>query len=439
MKKIIVLLMTAILVLSLAACGGNDNKDNNKLNVNNGNESSKWEHLDWSKGADAADGDVTLRVTSWRQSDQAYYQEIVRRFEEKYDWIKVNLEFTASQGAYYAGIQADILDGNAPDVMDLHRGYMYDYAEEGVLAPQTDFAYMDSYIDVAKDVTVCDEDNYGFMLAYNYFGFIYNEEIFKQVGVEVPKTPEELVAVVKKLSAAGYGGVSYSGATNGAKFGRNIYEICLGAQGINEVLYGIDDGSVTDITAVNGAKEGFETLKYYLDNNIFYNASEGISYEAASSLFAQKKSAILYNGSYYLGEAGDNLELGYFAIPTFSGNSLNASEPAQVACISANSENLGAAKLWVEFLATAEISSYFCTNSKMLSTINGVELNDAVLQKLLNSSESFVIKPTKFKNSEYWELSYEAVFNNVMFQGADWKKEVEILKNKLIDYDLSSL
>lgn len=450
MKKAITLLMVVIMIFGLAACGkgnGDGNTDNNKPGhtddgKNNGQDSHAWDDLDWSKGADASGGKVTLRVTSWRQYDKAYYEEIERRFEEKYDWIDVKLEFTPSQSAYYSNIQADIVSGEAPDIMDLHRGYMISYAKEGILAPQTDFAYMDAYMDTAKDTTVLNGENYGFMVAYNYFGLIYNMDIFKKVGVQIPTTPEEMVSVVNKLKDAGYGGVAYAGATNGSKFGRNILEICLGNKGTADLLNGIDNGSVLDISEAEGAKEAFETLTYYAENNIFYNAYEGISYESAVSLFAQEKSAILYSGTYSLGEAEQTfpeINFGYFAIPTYSGNSLNAAEPAQNACINSSCKNLGAAKLWIEFLASPEISTYFCSNSKMLSTIEGVTLENEVSQMILNSSDGFVITPTDFKNGEYWQLAYEAVFDNVMFRKADWKEEVKALERKLEDYDLSSL
>ena len=432
MKKIIVFLMATAMLISLVACGGV-----NKKVQNNG---FSWEHLDWSKGADDSDGKVTLRVTSWRQYDKAYYEEIEKRFEEKYDWIDVKLEFTASQSAYYSNIQADIMSGDAPDVMDLHRTYMREYAKEGILAPQTDFAYMDTYKDVAKATTVVDGENFAFMVAYNYFGLIYNVDVFNEVGVTVPTTPEELVSVVAKLKEAGYGGISYAGATEGSKFARNILDICVGNNsGIKE---GIDNGSITDISSVKGVKDAFKTIDYYVKNDIFYNAYEGITYEAATSLFAQEKAAILYGGTYSLGEAEQtypNINFGYFAIPAYTENSLNASEPAQNACISANCENLGAAKLWVEFIATAEISSYFCSNSKMLSTIEGVTLDNDVSKMIIGSSEGFVLETPDCKNAEYWELAYQAVFDNVMLKGAEWEKEVKSFARKLEEYDLSNL
>ena len=442
-KKIVALLMAGVMMFGLVACGEKNSSTNGESSNNESNgssESPQWDHLDWTKGADASGGKVTLRVVTWRQYDKAYYEELERRFEEKYDWIDVQLQITANSSAYYSNVQADITDGTAPDVMDMHRANMRDYARDGVLAPQTNFDYMEKYSKVAQGTSVIDGENYGFMLGYNYYGLIYNTDIFEKVGLAIPKTPEELVSVVNKLKDAGYGGIAYPAATNNSKFATNIVSICVGNDAGLEL--GIDDGSITDITTVDGVEEAFETIKYYVDNNIFYNAYEGISYEAAVTLFAQEKAPIMYGGTYMLGEAEQtypDINFGYFAIPTYSGNSLNPSEPSQHACISASSKNLGAAKLWVEFLALPENSEYFCSNSKIISTIEGVTSDDEVMQMIKNSSEGFVLETPDTENSAYWYLAYRAVFDNVMLKKKDWKKEVEKLTRKLEDYDLSSL
>lgn len=442
MKKIVALLLTLAMVLGLAACGGNNGENSGKNSGDESDISSKWDNLDWSKGADASDGDVTLCVTSWRQYDKEYYEEIARRFEEKYDWINVEIEITASQSAYYSNLQADILSGDAPDIMDLHPDRFIEYVNDDLLAPQTDFDYLERYNEAGKAITTVAGENYGFLLGYNYFGFIYNVVAFNKCGISVPTTPEELVAAVNALKKAGYGGISYPGATITSKIYRNIMQICLGND-IQDMYKSIDDGSLVDLSTVEGIESAFKTMEYYTDNDIFYTAFEGISYDAATSLFAQKKSAILYQGTYALGEAEESfpdVNFGYFPIPTYSGNSLNAAEGAQSACISSQCENLGAAKLWVEFLATEEISTYFSESTGMLSTIEGVTTEDEITPMVLASSEGCVIHSmNNIKYEAYWSTAFSDCLFNILCEDADWKEEVDYLKRKLEEIDLSSL
>lgn len=442
-KKMMALLLTIVMLVCLAACGGSEmgNKDGNG-NFDPG--TTPEDGYDWSAGADGSGGEVTLRVATWRKNDLPYYEEIVRRFEETYDWITVELEINADSSSYSTNLQADIMSGTAPDVFDLHAGdKMVAYAQEGIIAPQTDFDYMNHYNEGAKKITTINGDNYGYMNAYNYFGFLYNKDIFEEEGVTVPKTPEEMIAVVNKLKAAGYGGAVMAGATYGASAITNsTFLICLGTNGFAAMQNGLDDGSITDLAAVPGVSEAYETMQTYTENDIWYNAYAGISYEAGLSLFAQEKSAIVYCGSYMFGEKDNycpDINMGFFPVPTYANNGMTYAEAAQTSLINAASQHLGAAKLWIEFLATAEISEYYCTNAKMLSTIDGVEPNFEEAEELLASSSGYAIRPvTEPENYEYWGSGFGQIAYAVIFEGKDWEDLVFLFNKKLEEYDLAN-
>lgn len=444
MKKMIAVLITAAMVLGLAACGGTgtDGGSNGGGNTDPNGGGSK---LDWSPGADASGGEVTLRVATWRQHDKPYYEEIAKRFEEKYDWIKVKLEINSDSSSYYSNLQADIVSGIAPDVFDSHpNNRLVTYAEEGIIAPQTDFDYMKNYSETAKLVTTIKGENYGYMDAYNYFGFLYNKDAFEKVGVSVPTTPEEMVDVVNKLKAAGYGGVVVAGNTYSASaLGNNVFLICQGTEGYQAMQDGIDNGSITDISTVDGVKEALDTLQTYTANDIYYNAFEGISYEAGLSLYAQKKSAIIYSGSYILGEQDTyfpDINTGFFPFPTYANNGMTYAEGAQTTVINAASKNLGAAKLWVEFLATPEISEYYCSNAKMMSTIEGVTSVFDEMEMLQNAVSGYAIKEiVEPDHSEYWMNGFGNILEGVIYKGKDWKDLVRMYTSKLEEYDLASL
>ncbi len=456
MKKIIAVLLSVTMLFGLAACGETDDTDpgsesggneTNDVAEEPGEQQGEEEEstLDWSAGADASGGEVTLRVATWRQHDQPYYEEIIRRFEEQYDWITVELEMNADSSSYYSNLQADIMSGTAPDVFDSHPNYrLVAYAEEGVIAPQTDFDYMDNYNESSKEITTLFGENYGYMNAYNYFGFLYNIDIFEEVGVSVPTTPEEMVDVVNQLKEAGYGGVIVGGATYGATaLGNAVYLIALGTEGFDALQEGIDNGSITDISTVEGVAEALDTLQTYTENDIYYNAFEGITYESGLSLYAQEKSAIVYSGSYIFGEQDvyfPDINTGFFPFPTYANNGVTYSEGAQTTVINAASDKLGAAKLWVEHLATSEISEYYCSNAKMLSTIEGVTPEFEEAEMLLNSSTDYAIKSiVEPENSEYWSSGFNNILEGVVFRGEDWQELVRVYASKLEEYDLSGL
>ncbi len=433
-KKIVALTMAIAMMAGVVACGGTNQGENK-----GGESGSKY---DWSKGADASGGEVTLKVATWRKHDQPYYEEIVKRFEEKYDWINVELEFNPDSNSYYSNLQADIVDGTAPDVFDCHpNNKMLTYVEEGVIAPQTDFDYIENYDETAKKVTTINGDNYGYMNAYNYFGFLYNKAAFAKAGIEIPKTPEALVEANNKLKTAGYGGVVFAGGTYSSRaIGNIMYLISMGFDGYTSMLNDIDTGKITDISKVDGVENALSTVQYYVDNDLWYQGYEGITYEAGLSLFAQEKAAIVYSGSYIFGEQDvyfPNIETGFFPVPTYANNGKTYSEGATTSLIYSQGENLGAAKLWIEFLATAEISEYYCSNAKMLSTIKGVTSTFDEAEMLLASSTGYEMVPIEDpENGEYWSNTFTSIVDRILYTDGNWEDLVRKFKNQLEDFKL---
>ena len=313
LKKIIAVFASALMVLGTVACGG---KSDN-VTENQGDSAGETSSLDWSAGADASGGEVTLNVTTWRFNDKAYYEEIIRQFEEKYDWITVDLRITPDSSSYYTNLQADMMTGSGADVFDSHPGKLISYVDEGIAAPQTDFEYMENYLDTAKGVTYLYDENYGYMNAYNYVGFIYNRSIFEKEGITVPTTPEEMVAVVNKLKEAGYGGVSYAGNQFGVSIGNSALFTSLGTDGYKAFANGVNDGTITNILDVDGMQSVLDTLAYYNKEDIYYNAYESMSLETGFALLAQEKTAITYGGTWAIGEKDSyfpKIDLGYFPV-----------------------------------------------------------------------------------------------------------------------------
>lgn len=438
-KRIIAVLMTAVMVLGLVACG---NGDSGKEGENK--EQSNTTQLDWTAGASAEDGDVTIRFYTWRQSDEAYFNEIIKRFEEKYDWIDVELDINPNAAAYYSNLHADLIGGVGPDVFDMHSGStVVEYIKAGYLAPQTDFDYMKNYSETGKTATALDGENYGFLIAYNYFGYLYNKAIFEKVGVSVPTTPEELVAAVNQLKNAGYGGVILTGKTlSSDAIGSSIMLGSMGTEGYAAFRQGIDNGSITDISAVEGVTQALETMKTYNANDVYYDAFRGIVHDAGLSLYAQEKSAIMYMGSYIFGEQNTyfpNIDSGFFPIPTYANNGVSYAEGAQVDCINANGKNLGAAKLWVEFLASPEISEYYCSNAKMFSTIEGVNPQFEEMEIIKNACSGYAIKPLEeFENESYWKSGLDKIYESIIHEGyEDIEGLMRVYKSQLEEFSFA--
>lgn len=150
-----------------------------------------------------------------------------------------------------------------------------------------------------------------------------------------------------------------------------------------------------DISTNEEVKSTLDTLTYYADKDIYYNAYEAISFDAGMSLFAQKKTAIIYEGSWAIGEKDHyfpGINVAFFPVPTFANTGRSFCDSAQISIINSNSKALGAAKLWVEFLATPEISEYYCNNANMNSNIKGVKITHDWEPSFFNGD--YVLNPT---------------------------------------------
>lgn len=437
-KRMLAMLLAIIAVWGMAACG------NTKTGIGSGEQIVEVDDAEWAAGATADGGDVTIRYATWRENDRPYYEEIIRRFEEKYPWITVDLKITSSSSAYYNYLQADFMDGSAPDVFDVHptSNNFTTYVSEGLLAPQTDFDYVANYKDECKKITSFNDQVYGYVQNYNFFGFVYNKTIFQEVGVEIPKTPEELVEVVNKLKAAGYGGIAFEGggARNGIAQATMLGS--LGTDGYNELTVGLDNGTITDITQIQGVQDALNAVELYRDANVFYDGFEGTKHEASVSLFAQKKAAIVYIGTYAIGERDyyfPGIDVGYFPVPTYANNGTGYVEGGHTSCINVYGENKGAAKLWIEFLATPEISEYYCSNAKMMSPLKDVVPVFDEAEELMAAVQTpaFDIK-SDFKNYEYWSNSLGKVLEAALYSDEGWVPIAEKMAGELAGYDLAN-
>lgn len=397
-------------------------------------------------GCAEAGDPVTIRVATYRAEDEVIYAELVKMFNTAHPEITVEMEFNADQASYEQNLQADIMNGTAPDVFDMHTDKTYvAYAQDGHLLPQDDLGYMASYQAGAKDISSVDGKNYGFINAYNMIAILYNKEIFEKEGLGEPADFDAFLELCKALRDKGYGGVSYPGGAVSYNWLCNaLLTICLGGNAYKDFIEGMDSGKYTDITQVPGLPEALKSAQAYRDNNVFYDGAEATALDQCLSLFAQGKAPMMIMGTWTFGTRDTDypgLDVGVFAMPTLANNGKHYAEGAQVTAISAASEHLDAAKLWVEFLASPEASSFYCSSAKMISTIEGVTLDfeggDVLAAAAANGVE---VLPTFTRNNkDLWNEDWKALLTGLVFGDLDYDSAVQEYVDMLTKLDLASL
>lgn len=186
MKKVLALLMTAVVTLSMAGCGGGDSK---KANNSNGGKEVQISYWNSGLGTD-------------------YLDAMIKAFNEKQsDWY-VTYTATASQDAVQAAFgEKDI------DKIDLYMGsktYQIEDLEplDDVLESTADGdsktlkeKFNANYLDYEK---AADGHYYSLTWGGGNIGIVYNKKLFEKAGItETPRTTAEMVSACDKLYEAG--------------------------------------------------------------------------------------------------------------------------------------------------------------------------------------------------------------------------------------------
>ena len=248
-----------------------------------------------------------------------------------------------------------------------------------------------------------------------------------------------MVDVVNKLKSAGYGGVMVAGKTWGEAYGRAILMNAIGSDGYYKLRTGIDNGSITNIEEFEGVTEALDTMQKYSENDIYYTAFEGTDTTAGMSLFAQQKTAIVYGGTYLFGEQEYNfpgINAGYFPVPTYANTGISYAEGGETFVINSSSDKLGAAKLFVEFMATVENLEEFNKTTMKLSTIEGTTWNFDEIQTYV---KDYALKQNEnFDNVDYWSTGFSNILKSTVYEGKAWKDLNRVYKSQLEEYDLAN-
>lgn len=148
--------------------------------------------------APAAEGDaeqVTLTVLAGQSTTDAGIEDMIdAALAEKYPEITLEWEcvdwgndFQPKMQQYMQSGLPDIMIGKAQDVAT--------YAPQGILG-EIDATYLDRGLDAARENVTIDGKTYGLVYNALYQGVYYNRAMFEENGWSVPKTQEELQAII---------------------------------------------------------------------------------------------------------------------------------------------------------------------------------------------------------------------------------------------------
>jgi raffinose/stachyose/melibiose transport system substrate-binding protein len=369
-----------------------------------------------------------LTIESWRNDDASIWKDkIIPAFQAKHP--DITIEFTPTAPAEYnAALNARLEGGTAGDIITCRPfDASLELFNKGHLAPLNDLASMANFSDVAKSAWTTDDGATTFCvpMASVIHGFIYNKDIFKEVGVEPPKTEEEFLAVLEKIKANG----SYTPLVLGTN---DQWEAAtMGFQNIGpnywkgeEGRKGLIDGTqkLTDKPYVDTLAALAKWAPYMGDG---YQAQK---YPDSQNLFGLGKGAIYAAGSWDISTfRAQNVNMGAFKAPPPAGASdCYISDHTDIGIgLNAKSANAADAKVFLDWIGSDEFANILGNELPGFFPLSNakVTLSDDVAQEFVNwrgeckstirNSYQILSRGTPNLENELWNVSAQ-VLNGTM-------------------------
>jgi raffinose/stachyose/melibiose transport system substrate-binding protein len=338
----------------------------------------------------AQSGDkVTLTIESWRNDDLTIWSDkIIPAFEAKNPGIHVVFAPTAPT-EYNAALNTKLEGGTAGDLItcrpfDVSLG-LYN---QGRLASLNDLAGMNNFSDVAKSAWITDDGKNVFCvpMASVIHGFIYNKDAFDKLGLKVPTTQDEFMAVLDAIKKDG----TYIPLAMGTS--EQWEAATMGFQNIGPNYWHGEDGRLaliagkekfTDAPYVETFKE-LAAWKPYMPPG--YEAQK---YADSQSMFTLGRAAIYPAGSWEISLFNQQakFKMGAFPPPVAkAGDTLYISDHTDIAMgMNANGKHQAEARKFLEWMATSEFATLYSNALPGFFSLSSekVEVQDPLAQEFL--------------------------------------------------------
>ncbi|MFD7326786.1 extracellular solute-binding protein [Streptomyces sp. NPDC059875] len=351
--------LVAALGVTLAACGSDDGS-------NGGGSKSSGE----------LSGTVTWWDTSSVGSEDKVFKKLAEGFTKKHPKVTVkyvNVPFGEAQNKFKNAAQSG---SGAPDVIRSEVAWTPDFANLGYLAPLDGTAALknqDDFLKQAAASTKYDGKTYGVPQVIDSMGIFYNKKIFKEAGVEAPKSIDELKSVAAKIKEK-------TGKTGLYLRGDDAYWFLSFLYGEGGDLVNAENKTITVDNAA-GVK-AFKTVKDLVDSKAaITDATNG--WDNMQAAFKDGKVAMMINGPWAVADtvAGkeftDKANLGIAPIPAGSGGQ-GAPQGGHNLAVYAGSKNLDASYAFVEYMTSAEAQATTAKELSLLPTRESVYIQPDV-------------------------------------------------------------
>lgn len=366
-KRILFSSLALMIALSLTGCGSKSNPDSGGSSTPSSTD----------KAAPSQSAKVTIEFALGKSSENAAYanKEMLAEFENQTN-IHVNIQMLPSEQISTI-MQTKLAVGEVPDLI------LYNLVSaERELNLDKNFEQLDNEPWASrllnKDVLSSNGHIYAFHLNQDagQQGMVYNQDIFKELGLSIPKNYTELLAVSDKIKASGITPIFMPFKDSWAT---NIWTAAALADYAKK-----NDPKLWEDLNANKRKwtevPAFETVtqqqldlfkKGYTNKDVLSD-----SYDMAVNKFLKKEVAMMAMGDWLINDAyqkDPNIHLGLFAIPYADGADLGISPLGGQLFVPKKAKHLAETKKFLDYLASQSVGQKIVTANKYISNFKDIQ------------------------------------------------------------------
>ncbi len=253
-------------------------------------------------------------------------------------------------------LQTQLRSGEGPDVFNWGSGPSFGGAliEAGLVQDITDAYEQNGWqiYDFAKERVSSDGKVFGIPGEMETIGVFYNKDIFKKLGIDEPKSLDDLRAAAEKVRAAGM--VPFAVGNKEGWEGGHLLSMALssevGSDGVEAILNGEKSWNSPEVVSA------FQIWKDFDEDGLLPKSPTSVDYDTSTSLFFSGEAAMIPTGSWLVGEIDDNakFEAGYVPFPAPDGPGIFTGGLGSGPFVSASTAKKEEAIEFLNFLASPE-------------------------------------------------------------------------------------
>lgn len=326
---------------------------------------------------DMQDGKVKLELFSTKTENKNIMESLIADFEVANPDIKVEINAPADAGTV---LKARLAKNDMPDLVAVGADATYGSLVDGDML--TDLTgdnaisnIQDSYLDMLHGIAKDDKGKiYGVPYATNADGVLYNKDMFKELGLEVPKTWDELMSVCEKVKGAGK--LPFYLTLKDSWTGLCFWNVIASDLQPESFLNDKKAGKVKFEDTHKEAVDKMEAIGKLGQDDIL-----GVGYDDGNAAFAQGKSAMYLQGNWAISEikkSNPNMNVGMFPLPVSNDISKNKviSGIDVLFAVSKNTKHSEEAKKFIEFMTNKDNAQKYVNDQFVFSAVKDVKQRD---------------------------------------------------------------